>query len=58
MGMEDAISYRDSNLFAGTGFKLKEKCFFVNEDLIIHQLNDDPSLNKPVNLLNEDGNQI
>jgi hypothetical protein len=53
--MEDAISYRDSNLFARTGFKLKEKCFFVNEDLIIHELNDDPSLNKPVNLVNEDG---
>ena len=48
MGMEDAISYRDSNLFARTGFKLNEKCFFVNEDLIIHELNDDPSLNKPV----------
>jgi hypothetical protein len=37
-GMHDAISYRDSNLFARTGFKLKEKCFFVNEDLIIHEL--------------------
>src|SRR4030095_15997833 len=58
MGMEDAISYPDSNLFARTGFKLKEKCFFVNEDLIIHELNDDPSLNKPVNLVNEDGSRF
>jgi signal transduction histidine kinase len=58
MGMEDAISYRDSNLFARTGFKLKEKCFFVSEDLIIHELNDDPSLNKPVNLVNEDGSRF
>ena len=37
MGMQDAISYGDSNLFARTGFKLNEKCFFVNEDLIIHE---------------------
>jgi signal transduction histidine kinase len=58
MGMEDAVPYRDSNLFARTGFKLKEKCFFVNDDLIIHELNDDPSLNKPVNLVNEDGSRF
>ena len=58
MGMQDAISYRDSNLFVRTGFKLNEKCFFVNEDLIIHELNDDPSLNKAVGLVNEDGSSF
>jgi hypothetical protein len=55
MGMQDARSYQDSNLFARVGFKLNEKCFFVNENLIIHELNDDPSLNKPAYLVNEDG---
>jgi signal transduction histidine kinase len=57
-GMQDAVPYRDSNLFARTGFKLREKCFFVNEDLIIHELNDDPSLNQPAYLLNEDGSSF
>ena len=35
MGMQDAKSYQDSNLFARTGFKLNKKCFFVNKDLVI-----------------------
>src|SRR5688572_1802881 len=58
MGIQDVISYRDSNLFARTGFKLNEQCFFVNQDLIIHELNDDPSLNKPANLVNPDGSSF
>jgi len=58
MGMADAISYRDSNLFAQTGFKLNDKCFFVDQDLIIHELNNDPSLNKPADLVNEDGSSF
>lgn len=58
MGMTDAIPY-DTSLNVSNGFKLNEKCFFINNrDGLISDLNDAASLNKTFPVTNEDGSHF
>src|SRR4030095_3608906 len=58
MGMIDAIAYPDSNLIARMGFKLNTKNFVLDENGLIRELNDEPALNKTVQLINIDGSSF
>jgi signal transduction histidine kinase len=58
MGMTDATAYPDASLIANSGFKLSDKCFIAGKDAGIIELYDNPSRNRPVFLINEDGSKF
>lgn len=55
MGMNEAIPYADSSFITRFGFKLNAKCFVLGDDEKIRELNDNPALNKTVQVINTDG---
>ena len=55
MGMTDAMPYPDSTFITRFGFKLNAKCFVLGDDEKIRELNEDPILNKTVQIINTDG---
>ena len=58
IGMVDAVPYPDSSLIARMGFKINAKCFVLADNGTILELNDDPTRNKPVPIINTDGNSL
>ena len=50
--------YADNSFVAMGGFKLKDKVFVVDRKLKIHQMNEDPSLNRIYSIVNEDGSEF
>ena len=56
--LSDAIPYRDSSFSVQYGFKLQNKCFVIDHNTMVYELNDDPAKNKIFPVLNEDGSRF
>ena len=54
----EAQLYADTTIRAKYGFKLGEKVFYVGDDMVVHDLNKNPRLNRSFTLVNDDNSSF